>query len=74
MAKRKQRKKKVGKLIRVPEKREDVLYARIKPTNKEFISLTAQVEGMSISHLMDEIIEEFRRKYVGKQKRSRTGS
>lgn len=53
----------------VPEKRHEVLYVRVKATNKQFIIDLAEYEGISESALVDNLLTIFREQNAGFKKK-----
>jgi|GEM_PF-3409495 len=45
-------------MVRPPEKRGATLYVRVKPTNKDWLEKFAKSSGLSVSALLDYLIEQ----------------
>lgn len=59
---------------KLPEKRTEILYSRITPKNKKFISSTAKQRDVSESVLVDHILDHFREQNAGVKKKARRSS
>ena len=53
----------------LPEKRDAILYVRIKPVNKEFVEDLADRQEVSEALVVDHIIEEYKNDARNKKKR-----
>lgn len=62
-------KKKIDFTGVIPEKRQEVLYVRVKAANKKFIADFAECEGVSESALVDSILTIFREQKAPKKNR-----
>lgn len=47
-------------MVNLPEKRESTVYVRVKPVNKNWIERAAKAAGVSVSVLLDHLIETAR--------------
>lgn len=58
----------------MPEKRTEVLYSRISPTNKKFLSKVAKQQKVSESAMVDHILDMFREQNAGNKRTTRKRS
>ena len=67
--KKKKKKKITANRLAVPEKKDAVLYARIKPVNKDFLTTIAGQEDRSVAYVLDLFLDDLRGKYAGNKRR-----
>ena len=54
--------------LALPEKRTEILYCRVSPTNKSFISKAAKTRDVSESTLVEHILTIFRENHASKKR------